>query len=114
MEEFVKGDIVILSFPFSDLSATKVRPALVLADANDDVILSQITSREFFDDHAVSLSRREFREGSLPCDSWIRVNKLFTADRSLIFRKSGRITERKVSEVIENLCSLLRSDAQAL
>ncbi|HLD12977.1 MAG TPA: type II toxin-antitoxin system PemK/MazF family toxin [Candidatus Nanoarchaeia archaeon] len=109
MEGLVRGDVVILSFPFSDLSAAKVRPALVLARTQNDVILSQITSREFFDDYAVSLSRREFVDGCLPTDSWIRLNKLFTADCSIIARKAGRVAEKKFSEAIDSLCLFLRS-----
>jgi mRNA interferase MazF len=46
MEKFVKGDIVVIPFPFSDLSGSKKRPALVLANLQgDDIILCQITSR---------------------------------------------------------------------
>jgi mRNA interferase MazF len=47
MERFVKGDIVVIPFPFSDLSGSKKRPALVLADLQgDDIILCQITSQQ--------------------------------------------------------------------
>ncbi len=43
---FVKGDVVVLPFPYSDLSTTKRRPALVVAaTAGDDLILCPITSR---------------------------------------------------------------------
>jgi len=46
MERFVKGDIVVIPFPFSDLSGTKRRPALVIADFHgDDILLCQITSQ---------------------------------------------------------------------
>jgi len=44
--KFVKGEVVVLNFPFSDLSGAKRRPALVLADLDgDDIILCQITRR---------------------------------------------------------------------
>lgn len=47
MESFVKGDVVVIPFPFSDLSDTKRRPALVLADlAGKDIVLCQITSQQ--------------------------------------------------------------------
>jgi mRNA interferase MazF len=46
MARFVKGDVVVIPFPFSDLSGSKRRPALVLVDLpGDDIILCQITSQ---------------------------------------------------------------------
>jgi len=49
MGRFVKGDVVVMPFPYSDLSATKKRPALVIAALDgDDVILCQITSQSIF------------------------------------------------------------------
>ena len=48
MEKFVKGDVVVVPFPFSDLTEAKRRPALVLAELDkDDRILCQITSQQF-------------------------------------------------------------------
>lgn len=57
MATFVKREIVVLPFPFSDLSASKRLPALVLADLQgDDVILCQITSQFNRDQYAVELT----------------------------------------------------------
>ena len=54
MERFVKGDVVVIPFPFSDLSASKKRPALVLASLEgDDLILCQITSEARFDKYSI-------------------------------------------------------------
>ena len=59
MGKFVKGDVVVAPFPFSDLSATKKRPALVVATlVGDDVILYQITSKTVSDTYALFLLRR--------------------------------------------------------
>jgi mRNA interferase MazF len=50
MAEFVKGDVVVVPFPFSDLTQAKRRPALVIATlAGDDLILCQITSQKIID-----------------------------------------------------------------
>ena len=66
MEKFVKGDVVVLPFPFSDLTEAKRRPALVLAELDgDDRILCQITSQHFGDRYAVHINESDFEEGSL-------------------------------------------------
>ena len=49
--------VVLVRFPFSDLSASKLRPAVVLADAgNGDHILVQVTSKSYADHRAVELT----------------------------------------------------------
>jgi len=102
MERFVRGDVVILPFPFSDLTGAKRRPALVLADlGGDDAILCQITSRAGFDKYAVEICINDFLFGSLPLNSYARPNKLFTADKSLIISTAGRLNHRKIEEVIK-------------
>lgn len=81
----MKGDIVIIPFPFSDLTGSKRRPALVIADrGSTDVLLCQSTSQAKFDDNEVGLTRNDFVSGGLPIDSNIRPNKVFTADRRII------------------------------
>jgi mRNA interferase MazF len=61
MGKFVKGEVVVVPFPFSDLSNTKRRPALVIASlAGDDVILCQITSKSISDDYSIPLELGDF------------------------------------------------------
>jgi mRNA interferase MazF len=73
MGKFVKGDIVVIPFPFSDLSGSKRRPALVLADLDgDDVILCQITSVARNDNYAVPIDAADFESGTLPVKSFVR------------------------------------------
>ncbi|MBX2962206.1 MAG: type II toxin-antitoxin system PemK/MazF family toxin [Cyclobacteriaceae bacterium] len=56
MEKFVKGDIVVVPFPFSDLSSSKRRPAMVIANLpGEDIILCQITSQLVKDEFSISL-----------------------------------------------------------
>jgi len=62
----VKGDVVVVPFPFSDLAQAKRRPALVIAELEgDDLILCQITSRQVRDKYAVSLEQSDFESGVL-------------------------------------------------
>ena len=61
MERFVKGDIVVIPFPFSDLSDVKRRPALILASLRgEDIILCQITSQNIRDQYAIYLDTSDF------------------------------------------------------
>ncbi|AGX43483.1 type II toxin-antitoxin system PemK/MazF family toxin [Clostridium saccharobutylicum] len=76
MGRFIKGDIVVVPFSFSDLSQSKKRPALVLSDLDgEDLILSQITSQNIYDSYAIEISENDFEKGSLNKISNIRPNK---------------------------------------
>jgi mRNA interferase MazF len=108
MGQFIKGDIVILPFPFSDLSGSKRRPAFVVCDLpGEDIILCQITSRAKTYPYVVSLQNSDFISGSLPIDSFIRPNKIFTADKDLILSLTGHVTDDKISETVRGIISLL-------
>ncbi len=109
MAVFTEGDLVTIPFPFSDLTATKIRPALVLrALGGDDVILCQITSQFKSDQYSINLRVADLRTGTLKFESRIRPNKLFTASRKIIRQSIGSISPEKYSEVIQNIKSLLR------
>lgn len=109
MEKFVKGDVVVIPFPFSDLSGSKKRPALVLADLRgDDILLCQITSRPSGDASAIELKQKNFITGALPIDSFIRPLRIFAADKEIILRKAGRIERGLMDKVIECIVSELQ------
>ncbi len=96
MGRFVKGDVVVAPFPFSDLSATKKRPALVVtALTGEDVILCQITSKTIGDSYAISLQETDFVDGKLNKPSNIRPNRLFTADGNIILYRAGKLQPKK-------------------
>lgn len=86
------GDVVLLRFPFSDLSGVKIRPAAVLAVVDrDDFIACQITSQRKSDRFAVELTDSNFVEGGLRLTSFARPGKLFTADRRVVMKRVGRL-----------------------
>jgi len=65
------GSVVLVPFPFSDLSQAKLRPAVVLADAGrGDWILCQVTSNQYGDPRAVPLVEEDFSSGSLGRPFW--------------------------------------------
>lgn len=107
MEGFIKGDIVIVSFPFSDLTSSKKRPALVLGRSSpEDVILCQITSK-FYDALGIHLEQTDFISGSLNKSSLIRPNRIFTASHKIILYKAGTIRPEKFLQVRNSIVSLL-------
>jgi mRNA interferase MazF len=110
MAKFMKGDVVVLPFPFSDLSQAKRRPALVIAELEgDDVILVQITSQTIRDTYAIALSDSDFIEGSLNKPSNVRPNRLFTADTHIVLYRVGRISSAKANGITDSVISILKS-----
>ncbi|GHV40555.1 mRNA interferase PemK [Spirochaetia bacterium] len=108
MGKIVKGDVVILPFPFSDLSGTKRRPAFVITNLpGEDIILCQITSKPRYDSYAVSVKSTDFIAGSLPVDSCVRPNKIFTADKNLVLSVAGRLSAVKTNEIVEAIIKLI-------
>ena len=108
MEKSLKGCVAIIPFPFSDLTGSKKRPALIVADWNrDDVILSQITSIAHKDSFAIDLTDKDFSEGGLQMKSFIRPNKLFTADKTILLKTIGTLTDKKMKEISKIICDLI-------
>ena len=96
------GRVVLVPFPFSDLSQAKLRPAIVLADASrGDWILCQVTSNPYGDPHAVHLTDRNFASGSLRVESYARPGKLFTASRDLMVAEIAVLTPAALQQVID-------------
>jgi mRNA interferase MazF len=107
---FVRGDVVVLPFPFSDLSDYKRRPALVLADAGGKtLLLCQITSQAIRDDYAVKLEKSDFQSGALTKPSFIRPNRIFSADEQIVVYRAGQVNQATLDEVISNLIKLLKA-----
>ena len=107
----LKGQVVVVSFPFSDLTQTKRRPALVIAAlAGDDLVLCQITSQARTDEYSIRLESVDFVAGGLNQSSRIRPNRLFTADSGIIVYRAGHISQVKLDEAVDKLVAILRED----
>jgi mRNA interferase MazF len=103
------GDVVLVPFPFSDLSSSKVRPAVTLADVGrGDWVLCQITSNPYGDPHAIPLTAAEFAAGGLLVPSVARPGKLFTASSSLIIRTVGELNDATFTKILDVVIQLLR------
>jgi mRNA interferase MazF len=104
---FIKGDVVVIPFPFSDLTASKRRPAVILADLpGDDFIMSQITSKNAADPMSIAVDPNEIDGGTLSTTSNIRPNKLFTADSGIVLYKIGSLKKEKLDMVIKKVVEI--------
>ena len=109
MATFGRASVVLVDFPFSDLSQTKLRPAIVLAQATrTDWILCQITSNATTDAKAIEIKDADFAAGSLRQTSFARPNKLFTGHESLIDRRVGILSDAAASKMVDAVVAILR------
>lgn len=105
------GTVVTVRFPFSDLSDSKLRPAVVLADADrGDWILCQITSSAYADFNAVQIEEEDFASGSLRKISYARPGKIFTANEGLIASEVGKLKDSAFRGVANAVIRLLQSN----
>lgn len=94
------GSVVLVPFPFSDLSQSKLRPAIVLAAADrDDWVLCQVTSKAYGDRGALELSDVDFALGGLRITSFARPAKLFTAHQSLFVAEVGKLNQQAIDRI---------------
>jgi mRNA interferase MazF len=103
------GSVVLVPFPFSDLSQSKLRPAVVLADAQrGDWILCQITSKSYADTRAVEIADADFEHGSLRLLSYARPAKLFTAHESLFVSEAGVLAAGPLKKITDKVVSIIQ------
>ena len=103
------GQVVLVPFPFSDLSRTKMRPAIVLAESGrDDWILCQVTSNPYGDERAITLVDKDFQTGSLRLTSYARPGKLFTANASLISETVGNLKKATMKRLINGAIEIFK------
>ena len=103
------GEVILVPFPFSDLSATRLRPAVCLAAAGrGDWVRCQITSNSYGDPDAIPLSAADFAAGGLLVASVARPGKLFTANTSLMVRSVGKLTDAAANRILDAVIRLLR------
>jgi mRNA interferase MazF len=104
------GVVVLVRFPFSDLSSSKLRPAVVLAHAGgSDWVLCQVTSNPYGDRQAAALEPESFESGGLGRDSYARPGKLFTASQSLVVRVAGTLSKVAHEGLVGRVVGVLQS-----
>ena len=103
------GAVVLVPFPFSDLSQAKLRPAVALGDAGrGDWILCQVTSKPYGDPNAIPLVEADFASGSLRTESYARPGKLFTASRELMVSQVASLQAESLGRIVDGVVAILR------
>lgn len=108
---YEQGDIVLVPFPFTDLSAIKQRPVLILSTNNynnqaEDVITCGITSNLKDQNYSVFINNENLENGELPTASRIKVDKLFTLNKAIIKKSIGTINKETLIKAKEELVRL--------
>ena len=97
-------EIILINFPFSDLTGAKVRPALVISNnsynrTNLDTVVLAITSNLSPHHYKVLVEMQNLESGSLPLKSAIRVDKPFSVLQTKVLKIQAKITVNKLEEV---------------
>ena len=103
-----RGDLLLVPFPFTDLTANKRRPVLVLTatDGFGDFIALPVTSRPQAA-NSVPLAQSDLTAGSLPTASWVRTNRIVTLNASLVVKAIGHVSDGVVDTAIKQFCAYL-------
>lgn len=111
--KYKKGDIVIIGFPFSDLSKTKKRPALIISNdtvnKTGDYLMIQVTSKISNDSLTLPINKTDFIDGKeLPLQSCIRFHKIFLLNESLIISKNTSVTSDFLDTTVEKITQIIK------
>jgi mRNA interferase MazF len=104
---YKRGDIVLVPFPFTDLSSSKRRPALVISpdvfnDQTQDLVVAAITS-QLTNEHAVTIEPSDCVDGILPKTSVVKLAKVFTIHSTLVIKRICALQEEKLDAVLDEL-----------
>lgn len=108
----MKGQIVVIPYPFTDLSTVKVRPVIVLEELPLDVLVAYISTKippTLGDEHMlIETTHPEFQKTGLAADSVIYLYKLATIEKSLIEGKMGQVGSILRKNINDKLSSIYR------
>lgn len=103
---FERGELLLVPFPFSDLSATKRRPVLALTepDGYGDFIALPVTSRPQVE-HGVPIRPADLVRGFLPAPSWIRTDRIVTLSAALVIKSVDKVADEVTKKAVTEFCA---------
>lgn len=113
--QYSQGEIILVPFPYSDLSAIKKRPVLILSNdlfnsSKQDLIVAAITSKSFRDNYSCEITDEDLEIGFMPEKSVIKLSKLFTINKNMIIKKFSKIRNDKFKEIKNTLITILSTE----
>lgn len=109
-----QGDILLATFPFSDGSASKLRPVLVVSSKKfndgEDVVVVPISSREGDADRSISVGESDYKRCGLKMVSSIQYPKPVRIAKSVLMRKLGALDQTLLEAVLGKLRSVFVKD----
>jgi mRNA interferase MazF len=103
-----KFDIVLVDFPFSNLTKVKKRPALVINYLEgENAVLCQITTKQRNIQKYEVYLPKESCKGEIRFNSFVHLDMIFILHKSLIYNKIGEINDSKVKEIINKKIKLV-------
>jgi mRNA interferase MazF len=102
---FERGELLLVPYPFTDLSAAKRRPVLALTtiDSYGDFIALPVTSRPQAE-HGIPIGNDDLTSGYLPAPSWIRTDRIVTLNASLVIKSIGHVAEGMTERAVKRFC----------
>jgi mRNA interferase MazF len=106
---YEQGEVVLIPFPYSDLSAMKQRPALVVSNSKlnktEDRICCLVTSNEPAD--GLLIKKEDFESGNLPFKSWVKPQRVFTVHEKIIRKKLCKMKRGLQGRVLKGITGFL-------
>ncbi|MCL5068061.1 MAG: type II toxin-antitoxin system PemK/MazF family toxin [Thaumarchaeota archaeon] len=106
-------DIMLLTFPFSNLKGAKVRPALVIANNSynskfDDFLAVPLMSNLHVRDFCIGVTNEDLESGNLIVKSKLKADKMFSANKELVRMKIGKLKNEVHERVVELSCQAIK------
>ena len=105
---YKQRDIVLIPFPYTDLTGTKLRPAVIISNKRlnetEDRMCCLITSKPSQE----GLEIKEFEKGKLPFQSWVKPHRIFTIDKKIVKRKLCTINKDFQKKIVQEMLSFVK------
>ena len=111
-------DIILIPIPFTDLTSQKKRPAVIISndsynETHEDIVVVALTSNIEPRDFSLMLTGNDLEEGTLKVTSMIRVDKIYTLNKSIVLKTFGKVKPDILSKIKDSLLKLIDTQIPA-